>query len=93
MMNAAQTKGADNMDIQKILTNAAKQDMRIARKSGAMGIYGTKQGVVELTYDAATKLYEIKAFHGGKHIAGGKAGQIVEALKGLYVIVEEGVTA
>lgn len=75
------------MDINQALTNAAKTDMRIARKSGVLAITDTKQGMVELTYEAAAKEYKIAAFHGGALIASGKAGHVAQALKNLYTVV------
>lgn len=45
--------------IDKATTNAANQDMRIARKHGSVTITGTKRGNLELTYDRKARTYTL----------------------------------
>ena len=72
---------------QDIQNKAAETDMRRVRKSTAMAITDTAKGIVELTYEHATKTYTLAMFHGGQVLATGSAKQVKPVLASLYVVV------
>jgi hypothetical protein len=54
-----------SVDLTKIRHNAARSDMKLARKEKVICIAGTKIGNIELFYDANKKLYSASNFNTG----------------------------
>jgi hypothetical protein len=70
-----------------VLQRYAESDLRLARKHGSVLIGQTKVGTVELTYDPATKGYNLLSLYGTTKVSGTKPfirDQIVQ----LYDVVE-----
>lgn len=59
---------AATLEIDAALNRFAESDMRLARKCGEIGVTQTKVGFVMLSYNKATREYEIRK--GGMTISG-----------------------
>ena len=69
----------------------AQQDMKLARKEGQISICDTKAGVIDLSYDKATRTYQMISRGGPERIAlrGLMAAGVESRLVHLYNVVFE----
>jgi len=81
----------DTVDVEKILSNVAENDMRRVRKdkNGAMFITDTKNGLLELAYNNGMYRLTTQGYYGGQVLAEGAARFVKPVLMQQYVVVYE----